>query len=113
MSDNENLKDQLIELLTETQKQYSESNRMKDKIIRLLIVLMFLEAAIGYAGFVWYESQFEYAVEETTTTTTETHETDNSKDIDINSEGEGSEATYIDGNQYNDSSSHNEGGDSE
>ena len=34
------------------------SNRMKDKIIVVLIVLMFLEAIVGYCGFVWYESQF-------------------------------------------------------
>ena len=43
-------------LLLDTQKEYSRSNRMKDKIIIVLIVLMFLEAVIGYCGFVWYES---------------------------------------------------------
>lgn len=32
----------------------------KDKIIVLLIVLMFLEAIVCYAGFVYYESQFDY-----------------------------------------------------
>lgn len=46
-------------LLLDTQKEYSRSNRMKDKIIIVLIVLMFLEALIGYCGFVWYESQFD------------------------------------------------------
>lgn len=44
------------ELLIDTQKEYARSNKVKDKIIVLLIVLMFLEAAIGYCGFVWYES---------------------------------------------------------
>lgn len=43
-------------LLLDTQKEYSRSNRMKDKIIVVLIVLVFIEAVIGYCGFVWYES---------------------------------------------------------
>lgn len=53
-------------LLLDTQKEYSRSNRMKDKIIIVLIVLMFLEAIIGYCGFVWYESQFDYVTTEQT-----------------------------------------------
>ena len=53
-------------LLLDTQKEYSRSNRMKDKIIIVLIVLMFLEAVIGYCGFVWYESQFDYVTIEQT-----------------------------------------------
>lgn len=47
---------ELQELLIDTQKEYTRSNNFKDKMIILLIVLMFLEAAIGYCGFVWYES---------------------------------------------------------
>lgn len=47
---------ELQEILIDTQKEYTRSNKVKDKIIVLLIVLMFLEAAIGYCGFVWYES---------------------------------------------------------
>ena len=43
---------ELQELLIDTQKEYTRSNKVKDKIIVLLIVLMFLEAAIGYCGFV-------------------------------------------------------------
>ena len=46
-------------LLFDTQRIYSESNKIKDKIIIMLIVLMFFEAVAGFAGFVWYESQFE------------------------------------------------------
>lgn len=38
---------ELQELLIDTQKEYTRSNKVKDKIIVLLIVLMFLEAAIG------------------------------------------------------------------
>lgn len=53
-------------ILLDTQKEYRRSNRMKDKIIAVLIVLMFLEAIIGYCGFVWYESQFDYVTTEQT-----------------------------------------------
>ena len=67
-------------LLLDTQKEYSRSNRMKDKIIIVLIVLMFLEAIIGYCGFVWYESQFDYVTTEQTT-----------QDVDLSTEGENAE----------------------
>lgn len=43
-------------LLIDTQKEYRKSNKIKDKIIILLIVLMFLESVIAFAGFVYYES---------------------------------------------------------
>lgn len=90
-------------LLFDTQRIYSESNKIKDKIIIMLIVLMFLEAVTGFAGFVWYESQFE------TVQTTEETET---KDVDLSTSGDSADATYNDvsGNQYNDDSVHNEGG---
>lgn len=86
-------------LLLDTQKEYSRSNRMKDKIIIVLIALVFLEAVIGYCGFVWYESQFDYVTTEQTT-----------KDVDLSTEGENANAEYNDvqGNQYNDSATHNE-----
>lgn len=76
------------DLLFDTQKEYTRSNKFKDKIIVLLIVLMFLEAVVGYCGFVWYESQFDYV------TTEETN-----KSVDVG------------GNQYNDNAIHNQGGD--
>ena len=90
-------------LLFDTQRIYSESNKIKDKIIIMLIVLMFLEAVIGFTGFVWYESQFE------TVQTTEETET---KDVDLSTSGDSADATYNDvsGNQYDDDSVHNEGG---
>lgn len=86
-------------ILLDTQKEYRRSNRMKDKIIVVLIVLMFLEAIIGYCGFIWYESQFDYVTTEQTT-----------QDIDLSTEGENANAEYNDvqGNQYNDSATHNE-----
>jgi hypothetical protein len=57
--------DEFDRVLLDVQKEYRKSNKFKDKIITLLIVLMFLEAVIGYSGFVWYESQFDYVMTET------------------------------------------------
>lgn len=86
-------------VLIDSQKEVNKSNRRKDKIIALLIVLMFFEAVIGYCGFVWYESQFDYVTTEQTT-----------QDVDLSTEGENANAEYNDvqGNQYNDSATHNE-----
>lgn len=86
-------------LLLDTQKEYSHSNRTKDKIIVVLIILMFIEAIIGYCGFVWYESQFDYVTTKQTT-----------QDVDLSTEGDNASAEYNDvqGNQYNDSATHNE-----
>ena len=86
-------------VLLDVQKEYSKSNKFKDKIIIVLIVLMFLEAVVGYSGFLWYESQFDYVVTETTT-----------DDIDLSTEGDNANAEYneVQGNQYNDSATHNE-----
>ena len=99
MSDNE-----LQKLLIDTQKQYSNSNKSKDRIIMLLIVLIFLEAVTFFSGFIWYESQFEY--EEVTETKTE-------QTVDLSSEGDNANAEYndIEGNQYNDNAIHNESSD--
>lgn len=84
-------------VLIDSQKEVGKSNKRKDKIIVLLIVLMFLEAIIGYCGFVWYESQFETVTEEA---------------IEVYTEGDNANAEYndVEGNQYNDTSTHNEGG---
>ena len=91
--------DEVERVLIDTQKEYSKSNRTKDKIIMLLIILMFLEAVIGYSGFVWYESQFDYVTTKQTT-----------QDVDLSTEGDNASAEYNDvqGNQYNDSATHNE-----
>ena len=86
-------------ILLDVQKEYRKSNKFKDKIIIVLIVLMFLEAVIGYGGFIWYESQFDYVTTEQTT-----------QDVDLSTEGENANAEYNDvqGNQYNDNATHNE-----
>ena len=91
--DNENT---LNKVLLDVQKEYAQSNKLKDKIIILLIVLMFAEAVVGYSGFVWYESQFETITKE---------------QIEVGTDGDNANAedNDVEGNQYNDSAVHNEG----
>lgn len=100
------MQEEIENILLDTQKEYSRSNRMKDKIIIVIIVLMFLEAVVGYCGFVWYESQFDYVTTEQTTET---------KSVDVGTNGDNANAEYndVDGNQYNDNATHSEtnGGD--
>lgn len=96
-------KDELMnefeKVLIDSQKEVGKSNKRKDKIIVLLIVLMFLEAIVGYSGFIWYESQFDYVTTEQET-----------QDVDLSTEGDNANAEYneVQGNQYNDSATHNE-----
>lgn len=90
---------EIRKLMQDVQSEYLKSNKTKDRIIVLLIVLMFLEAAVFFGGFVWYESQFEYV---------ETIE--DKQGIDLNTEGEDASIDYdnVEGNQYNDNATHNE-----
>lgn len=81
------------EVLIDMQKSTTQSNKVKDRIIILLIILMFIEAVVSFSSFVWYESQFE------TVTTT---------DADIIANGTDSNAQYIGGDSYNDTTTHNE-----
>lgn len=99
------MNDELTNIMIETQKQYKKSNKLKDKIIILLTVLMFAEAVIFYGGFVWYESQFDYVSTDSQEVNVETSG---------ETSGENANAEYNDndvqGNQYNDNAVHNEGG---
>ena len=90
-------------LMSDVQSEYLKSNKTKDRIIVLLIVLMFLEAAVFFGGFVWYESQYEY---------TDTVETTETNDTDLSTEGDNASIDYnnVEGNQYKDNAMHNEGG---
>lgn len=90
---------EIRKLMQDVQSEYLKSNKTKDRIIILLIVLMFLEAAVFFGGFVYYESQFEYV---------ETIEDE--QGIDLNTEGENASIDYdnVEGNQYNDNATHNE-----
>lgn len=71
----------------------------KDSNKRLFIALVIslLVNACTIAGFLWYESQWEYVTTETITTTQEV-------------EGDSAEINNVEGNLYKDNSTHNEGG---
>lgn len=90
-------------LMSDVQSEYLKSNKTKDRIIILLIVLMFLEAAVFFSGFVWYESQFEYV-----------ETTEDAESVNLDTSGDNASIDYdysdVDGNQYNDNATHNEGG---
>lgn len=91
--------EEFSEVLIDVQKEYKRSNKLKDVIIIILIVLMFLQSAFSFGCFVWYESQFDYV-------------TTNGKDVDVETSGDNANAEYNDvsGNQYNDNAVHNQGG---
>jgi flagellar basal body-associated protein FliL len=91
--------EEFSEVLLDVQKEYKRSNKLKDIIIIILIVLMFLQSAFSFGCFVWYESQFDYV-------------TTNGKDVDVETSGDNANAEYNDvsGNQYNDNAVHNQGG---
>lgn len=91
--------EEFSEVLLDVQKEYKRSNKLKDIIIIILIVLMFLQSAFNFGCFVWYESQFDYV-------------TTNGKDVDIETSGDNANAEYndVDGNKYNDNAVHNQGG---
>lgn len=91
--------EEFSEVLIDVQKEYKRSNKLKDIIIIILIVLMFLQSAFNFGCFVWYESQFDYV-------------TTNGKDVDVETSGDNANAEYNDvsGNQYNDNAVHNQGG---
>jgi hypothetical protein len=91
--------EEFSEVLLDVQKEYKRSNKLKDIIIIILIVLMFLQSAFSFGCFVWYESQFDYV-------------TTNGKDVDVETSGGNANAEYNDvsGNQYNDNAVHNQGG---
>lgn len=91
------------EILIDVQKEYKRSNKLKDIIIIILIVLMFLQSALNFGCFVWYESQFEYY---------DTAQDTNTEDVDVETSGDNANAEYndVNGNQYNDNAVHNQGG---
>lgn len=91
--------EEFSEVLIDVQKEYKRSNKLKDIIIIILIVLMFLQSAFNFGCFVWYESQFDYV-------------TTDGKNVDVETSGDNANAEYndVNGNQYNDNAVHNQGG---
>lgn len=75
--------EEFSEVLIDVQKEYKRSNKLKDIIIIILIVLMFLQSAFSFGCFVWYESQFDYV-------------TTNGKDVDVETSGDNANAEYND-----------------
>lgn len=82
--------EEFSEVLLDVQKEYKRSNKLKDIIIIILIVLMFLQSAFSFGCFVWYESQFDY--------------------VTTNGDNANAEYNDVSGNQYNDNAGHNQGG---
>lgn len=84
----------LNEILKDSVKQQGETIRGMKHIIIGLIIAWAVSICAGFAGFVWYESQFEY-VSDTTEMTTE---------------GDNAYINNVEGSQYNDSATHTESG---
>lgn len=82
-------------ILKDTINQQGETIKHMKHIIITLICAFFITLCFGFGAFVWFESQFEY--------TSETQETE------VYTEGDNANASYTGGDQYNDSSTHNEG----
>lgn len=86
----------LNEILKDSVKQQGETIRGMKHIIIGLIIGWATTMCVGFAGFVWYESQFEYTAD----TTEETFTT----------EGDSAYINNVEGSQYNDSATHTESG---
>lgn len=95
--------DNKLQLLLDIQKETARMNFELMKVIKRLIICIVLIVAIFVGAAIYFVNTFE--IEETYTETTTTETVD---DVDITSSGEGSEATYIGGDQYNDESVHDE-----
>lgn len=95
------MENELNQILKDTVESQGKTIRHLKQIIIVLIISWLLSICFGFGAFVWYESQFEYEVvtEETTT------------DVQLDSSGENANAEYndVEGNQYNDGSTHKEG----
>lgn len=90
----------LNEILKDSVKQQGETIRGMKHIIIGLIIGWAVTLCVGYGGFLWYESQFDKQVE-----------TEETTEVELDASGDSANAEYndVDGNQYNDSATHNEG----
>lgn len=85
----------LNEILKDAVKKDGETIKEMKHIIITLIITFALTVVSGFGAFVWYESQYD----------TE----DSKQETTVYTEGDNANAEYIEGNQYNDSTVHNEG----
>lgn len=97
--------DKQVQALNKITLALLEQQKKNNKSLLTIIVLLIVCMGSMVGGFFWYESQFEI-----TETVTETTVTDYStKTVDQSVDGENSEINNVEGNQYKDSSVHNEG----
>lgn len=84
------------ELLKDTIEAQANTIKHLKQIMVILIISWLLSICFGFGAFVWYESQFEY---ETGTIT------------EVTTDGDNANAEYneVQGDQYNDNSTHKEG----
>lgn len=93
------MENDMKDILLDSLKHQRKETKFWKKLCVILICFLLFLSCFYYAGFVWYESQFEYV--DTTTGTS---------DIDISTEGDNASAEYndVEGNQYNDNATHNQ-----
>ncbi len=58
--------DRLLNVMRDTIKQYVEANKAKNKIIFLLIVLLFLQSFVCFGCFCYHETHCRHYVAEST-----------------------------------------------
>lgn len=98
------------EIILDSLHEIRRGAKWKDRLIILLVAMcMVLSVATTVMGKLTYDTlMYEYT--ETTTETTTTTYTD---EVDMSSAGDNASAEYneVNGDQYNDNATHNEGGD--
>lgn len=97
---NEELKEKDVELTQLLIEVIQNQKKNAKSLIRFLVVIVICFTIIicsMVGGFFWYESQFEYVE-------TQTY----SEQVQQEVSGEGSSINNIEGNQYNDSATHND-----
>lgn len=87
---------ELNELLVEIIKNQKQSYKILARLFMVVSVCFAVVICTIVICVTWYESQFEYAIEYTDTMEQEVS-------------GDGSYINNVEGNQYNDNATHNEG----
>lgn len=93
------MENDLKEIMLDSLKHQRKETKFWKKMCIVLICFLLFLSCFYYAGFVWYESQFEYVDMETDTS-----------DVNVSTEGDNATAEYndVEGNQYNDNATHNQ-----
>lgn len=93
------MENDLKEIMLDSLKHQRKETKFWKRLCIVLICFLLFLSCFYYAGFVWYESQFEYVDMETDTS-----------DVNVSTEGDNATAEYndVEGNQYNDNATHNQ-----